>query len=717
MRRKSTSINTQPLDVVTLAVTESRDLASSDMGFVLEVDPAGGTVELTIPAGLSSGWNVRILQVGDGAVLLPAGAGATVQRSGGIAGVPGQWSSVYLFNRGNDVFVLSAESQSATGSVYIDVSSFGAFPDGPADNVNTEAFNDAIAFANDRGGGTVVCSQPGTYLINADWDSGFSIQMLSDVTLELKNGVILQAITNALQDYAVIRSVDQVNVAIIGGEIIGDRATHTGVGGEWGHGIELIYVRGALIRDTLIRDCWGDGLFIGHGVNKVTQPRCEHVAVEGVRSVNNRRQGCSVVAARWVSFEGCSFENTNGTLPQAGIDLEPNSLVVVEDVAIVNCFFINNLGAGLSCIGAKRVTASNCLASGNGAGYFCGIAASAAADIEFNGCIAENSLAAGFDSQQSSNISYVGCRSNGNAGRGFRMLTIGGDCRVIGCVASDNVGTGFDIQAAPCAVVANNIADTCGQGVVVNTNCGIFLATSNGAVVTGNKCLDCYVGIAASGDGVVLTDNVVESSAASGIRTPTGGSTYTRCVIANNISRLNGEHGIRVNPGSNNLVIGNYSADNSQSVDNIFDNIEIAGDGNFVSSNVVRRGVLTNAPRYGIRVLSGTSNVLVNNDTITGGDLADVFDSATTTRRVVTGTSSLNFGTVNAGVVGTAAITVAGAVADGVVSVSAPAALAAGLIWSASVTAANTVTVRLFNTTGGNIAVTTANWTAIVQNP
>jgi hypothetical protein len=77
------------------------------------------------------------------------------------------------------------------------------------------------------------------------------------------------------------------------------------------------------------------------------------------------------------------------------------------------------------------------------------------------------------------------------------------------------------------------------------------------------------------------------------------------------------------------------------------------------------------------------------------------------------GTRTLDVGSISAGAVGTFTITVPGAKANaGQVIVGAPSGLDAGLIWCGLVTADNTVTVRVLNSTGSPIDPGEATWSA-----
>lgn len=82
--------------------------------------------------------------------------------------------------------------------------------------------------------------------------------------------------------------------------------------------------------------------------------------------------------------------------------------------------------------------------------------------------------------------------------------------------------------------------------------------------------------------------------------------------------------------------------------------------------------------------------------------------------RVLTATATLDFPSISAGAVAVLTITVTGAIAGDFVTLAPPAALAAGLMFAGFVSAANTVTVRLHNTTGGAIDPASAVWGALV---
>lgn len=80
------------------------------------------------------------------------------------------------------------------------------------------------------------------------------------------------------------------------------------------------------------------------------------------------------------------------------------------------------------------------------------------------------------------------------------------------------------------------------------------------------------------------------------------------------------------------------------------------------------------------------------------------------------GTRTIDIGSIAAGAVEPFTITVTGAKVgtNQTVEISAPSALDAGLVWCGHVTADDTVTVRVHNTTGGAIDPASGVWAARV---
>jgi len=116
--------------------------------------------------------------------------------------------------------------------------------------------------------------------------------------------------------------------------------------GEWRMCINLGSCTNVRIYGLTLRDSGGDGIYLGN--TDSNQPYCREIEVRDCVLDNHRRQGMSVISAQDLMVENCVFRNTDGTAPQAGVDLEPN----LPAERLVNCVFRNcvmedNTGPGI----------------------------------------------------------------------------------------------------------------------------------------------------------------------------------------------------------------------------------------------------------------------------------------------------------------------------------------------------------------------------------
>jgi len=117
------------------------------------------------------------------------------------------------------------------------------------------------------------------------------------------------------------------------------------VDGEWRHGISLRSCTDIHIKDLIICDTGGDGIFLD---GKTKDEYSENIFIKNVVLKNNRRQGMTIVSAKNVKVIGCIFEDTEGTLPGAGVDLEPDHKENrIQNINFEECVFKNNDHAGI----------------------------------------------------------------------------------------------------------------------------------------------------------------------------------------------------------------------------------------------------------------------------------------------------------------------------------------------------------------------------------
>jgi len=246
----------------------------------------------------------------------------------------------------------------------VDVRSFGARGNGSTDD--TWAFQRAIDSLG-SGGGTVQVP-PGRYLI----DPLRSIRMRSHVDLRMAPGARLMARPNAAPRAYVLLVQGVSDVTISGGEILGERDAHLGRAGEWGHGIMIRGSSHVTVRNVAISRCWGDGISIG-GLPRGKQAAIpsSDILIDRVRCRGNRRQGLTIGRSRRVRVVDSEFSDTQGTKPEYGIDIEPDSPGTASDITIERCLFRGNRGGGIQVYHrVTNVAIRGCTFERNGFGIY-----------------------------------------------------------------------------------------------------------------------------------------------------------------------------------------------------------------------------------------------------------------------------------------------------------------------------------------------------------
>ncbi|UGB38519.1 right-handed parallel beta-helix repeat-containing protein [Frateuria soli] len=235
------------------------------------------------------------------------------------------WSSTPIVTIGKDATV--------------DVRTKGALGDGVHND--TAAFQAAIDSLPATGGTVKVPA--GRYMIDAEK----SIRMRSHTRLLLDPNAALVVIPNSVGRSRLIRVWKVTDVRIVGGSMEGDRAQHMGTSGEWGMGIDIIAAKNVVVKGVRLANFWGDGIYIGATGSGSTLNRSEYVTIAGVVSDNNRRQGLSITPASHVYVVDSTFSNTNGTLPEAGIDIEPMTQGPTDNIRLENNTLTGNHGNGI----------------------------------------------------------------------------------------------------------------------------------------------------------------------------------------------------------------------------------------------------------------------------------------------------------------------------------------------------------------------------------
>lgn len=126
---------------------------------------------------------------------------------------------------------------------------------------------------------------------------------------------------------------------------------------QWRHGV---YIRGASnikIFGLASNDSGGDG-FIVAGLNN--QNYSDAVTLLDCSANNNLRNGLSIISANNLLVKRCSFANSNGHAPQAGIDIEPdNSTQRLVNIKVEDSTSSGNVAYGVNVTLLKMNSTSN----------------------------------------------------------------------------------------------------------------------------------------------------------------------------------------------------------------------------------------------------------------------------------------------------------------------------------------------------------------------
>ena len=245
-----------------------------------------------------------------------------------------------------------------------------------------------------KNGGGIVYLPKGNYMIKAtssdpSWTNPHSLltpakleglQVGSNTTILLDKDASLSVIPNNFWNYLVLNIQGADNVNILGGTLNGDRLSHdmsnpnwtwnNGKGfnspyyGEWGNGLSIQSSNNTLVSGVKFKNFWGDGISLFPDKDQAEAgalSQAKNVHITGCTFDYNRRQGISVGHANNVEIDHSLFENTDGTGPAAGIDLEPGggSTEQVTNVKIHDNVFLNNNNAGLTAYAAPKSKVSD----------------------------------------------------------------------------------------------------------------------------------------------------------------------------------------------------------------------------------------------------------------------------------------------------------------------------------------------------------------------
>jgi hypothetical protein len=216
---------------------------------------------------------------------------------------------------------------------------------------NFHAFQNLLLFNN-------IVIKKGVYYVKGNLQTTRSDQMIEGNCAIIKGqffnkflGII--SIGSLSPSDGITRNVCVSNLTLIG--VKGETSEKT----EWGHGMAVRNSIHVLLNNVRCKKCKGDGF-------NITETRIggdvivpEDIEISNCSAIDNYRCGLSITGGKNVRIINSSFNETAGTSPQAGIDIEPNHYMIngntylspCQTITIDGCKFENNSKYGIKIDG------------------------------------------------------------------------------------------------------------------------------------------------------------------------------------------------------------------------------------------------------------------------------------------------------------------------------------------------------------------------------
>lgn len=273
------------------------------------------------------------------------------------------------------------------GATVYDPVTYGASPAASA-ATNSTAFAAAVAAMVAGVGGILRPSLTGMFEI----DPSNPVRPISKTFIDLvtHNVKLKSAYSSTHTTPSVHRDVIRIdnvnNVEVAVNDLEGYLTLWTANGGTGAHGVsewaDGIYItNGATaitIRDATIYNCVGDGISVGYS--------CSDVIIRDFDISKCRRQGISMAADNYEINDG-EISFISGTIPQCGIDIEPDNNNDATTGAIRRVTFTNNAAYGINVApidgGSINLDIEDCIFDGNSLGVVVG---PSAVNTSITGC-------------------------------------------------------------------------------------------------------------------------------------------------------------------------------------------------------------------------------------------------------------------------------------------------------------------------------------------
>ena len=168
------------------------------------------------------------------------------------------------------------------------------------------------------------------------------LKAVNGMRLRFANEARLLAVNRNIPFYRVLDISGVSDVRVYNPVIVGTVDTNTATG-EHGYGIHVNSgASNVRIYNGHLSKCFGDGMIVTDG---------NDIKVYNTIMTQNRRQGLSITDCIGFRAYDCEFSDTGGTLPEYGVDIEPNLPTDnILDVKFINCVAKNSASRiGFGC--------------------------------------------------------------------------------------------------------------------------------------------------------------------------------------------------------------------------------------------------------------------------------------------------------------------------------------------------------------------------------
>ena len=168
-----------------------------------------------------------------------------------------------------------------------------------------------------------------------------AIEMKSNKTLTFKNNAYLKLNTNDFDGYFIINCKNIENFTINNPRLIGDKDTHIGVTGEWGHGLYINGCKNFNIFNPYISKTWGDGISLAYTDNSYFKN--ENGTLTNIIIKDVSRNGLHIEQGKNIYINKIYCDGVNRTNPKSGIDIEQDSTdkdfenIYINEIEIKDC--------------------------------------------------------------------------------------------------------------------------------------------------------------------------------------------------------------------------------------------------------------------------------------------------------------------------------------------------------------------------------------------